>query len=449
MVRIPRFGRLRLPPLTPHWRARLRAQRAWWRRRLRTLAGDHEVLFPAAGGGVVAVETLSQGAGPRIAILHATAGSGHRSAAVAIASALGELAPGAQVREVDTLVFASRFYRSTYAQGYDAMAQRAPQLWGALYTLWAQQQVNRSAGPAREALDRLALRGLVRVVERERPDAIVCTHFLPVEALYPIRGKGRLQVPLHVVITDFTAHPLWAYPYVDRYYVASEQVAAELAGHGVPRERIEVTGIPVAPKFARSAGRDAVRKRFGFALDRPLVLVMGGGAGVGPMAEMAERLAELPMQPQVLVLCGTNAALRQQLDALAERYDGRLRAMGFTQDVDQLLEAADLLVSKAGGLTCSEALIKHTPLVVFRPTPGQEVSNARWLEAGGAAVHAETLDTVAATVARWLSDPEALRRAQDSAARLAHPDAAHDVARRVLESVQPRTASDKAGSSIP
>ncbi|MEY4374191.1 MAG: hypothetical protein RL760_357, partial [Candidatus Eisenbacteria bacterium] len=109
MVRLPRFGRFRLPPLTPHWRARLRAQRAWWRRRLRTLAGDHEVLFPAAGGGVVAVETLSKGAGPRIAILHATAGSGHRSAAVAIANALGELAPGATVREVDTLVFASRF----------------------------------------------------------------------------------------------------------------------------------------------------------------------------------------------------------------------------------------------------------------------------------------------------------------------------------------------------
>src|SRR5512143_3625245 len=111
MVRLPRFGRLRMPAITPKWRARVRAQRAWWRRRLRALAGDHEVLFPAAGGGVVAVETLSAGAGPRIAILHATAGSGHRSAAVALAHALAGLAPDATVREVDTLVFASRFYR--------------------------------------------------------------------------------------------------------------------------------------------------------------------------------------------------------------------------------------------------------------------------------------------------------------------------------------------------
>ena len=436
MVKLPRLGRLKLPPLRQKWRARLRAQSAWWRRRLRALAGDHEVLFPEVGGGVVAVETLAAGAGPRIAILHATAGSGHKSAAVALAHALAGLAPDALVREVDTLVFASRFYRRTYGQSYNALAQRAPKLWGALYALWAQERVNRSMGPTREALDRLSLRGLVRVVERERPDAIVCTHFLPVEALYPIRGRGRLDVPLHVVITDFTAHPLWAYPHVDRYFVASEQVAEELSGHGVPRERIEVTGIPVDPRFAQPHGREVVRARFGFPLERPLVLVMGGGGGVGPMAELADRLATLPESPQVVVLCGTNARLLRQIEALVPVHGGRLRGMGFTPHVDLLLEACDLVVSKAGGLTCAEALVKHAPLVVFRPTPGQEVGNVRYLEAGGAAVHADSLDTVAATVSRWLSDPEALRRARENAAALAKPDAAEAIAQRVLESVR-------------
>jgi processive 1,2-diacylglycerol beta-glucosyltransferase len=264
----------------------------------------------------------------------------------------------------------------------------------------------------------------------------VCTHFLPVEALYPIRGKGRLDVPLHVVITDFTAHPLWAYPHVDRYFVASDQVADELAGHGVPRERIEVSGIPVDPRFTQTAGRDAVRARFGFEAGRPMVLVMGGGGGVGPMAELAERLAALQTAPQVLVLCGTNAALKKQVESLAAARTGRVRAMAFTPHVDLLLEAADMVVSKAGGLTCAEALVKHTPLVIFRPTPGQEVGNARWLEAGGAAVHADSLDTVAATVSRWLDDPAALARARENAARLARPQAANQIAARVLESVR-------------
>ncbi len=435
LPQLPRLPRLALPPLRPQWRARLRAQRAWWRRRLRLRAGEHAVLFPREGHGIVAIEPLAQGAGPRIAILHATAGSGHRSAAVAIAKAIAAREPTATVHEVDTLVFASRFYRTAYSEGYNAMAQRAPRLWGALYALWAQQRVHKSAGPTREAFDRLALRSLVRVVERDRPDAIVCTHFLPVEALYPMRARGKLRVPLHVVITDFTAHPMWAYPHVDRYFVASDEVAAELAGHGVPRERIEVTGIPVDPRFGEPHGRDVVRARFGLSPDRPLVLVMGGGGGVGPMAELAERLAALPAEPQVLVLCGTNERLLAEVQAQGATTGGRVRGMAFTPHVDLLLEAADLVVSKAGGLTCAEALVKRTPLVVFRPTPGQEVGNARYLESGGAAVHADSLETVAATVSRWLTDPAALERARASAERLARPNAAADIARRVLESI--------------
>jgi len=422
------------------WKARLRAQRAWWRRRLRHMAGNHEVLFPAAGGGVVAVETLSVGdsaSGPRIAILHATAGSGHRSAAQALARALGELAPDALVREVDTLVFASRFYRSTYAQGYNAMAQRAPRLWGALYTLWAQQRMYRAAGPAREAFDRLSLRSLVRVVDREHPDAVVCTHFLPVEALYRRRGQGRMAVPLYVVITDFTAHPMWAYPHVDRYFVASDAVAEELHGHGVPRERIEVSGIPVDPRFAQSHGREAARTHFGLDPRRHVVLVMGGGSGVGPMAVLARKLAQLPSLPQVVVVCGTNARLRRDVNALAEARAGQVLALGFSGEVDLLLEAADLVVSKAGGLTCAEALVKGTPLVVFRPTPGQEVANAQFLESGGAAIHADSPDRVAAIAERWLADDAAREKARASARALARPDAAAAIARRVLEAVTP------------
>src|SRR5262249_13531379 len=154
------------------------------------------------------------------------------------------------------------------------------------------------------------------------------------------------------------------------------------------------------------------------------VLVMGGGGGVGPMADLADRLAALPEAPQVMVLCGTNARLRRQIDTLAAIHGGRVHSMAFTPHVDLLLEACDMVVSKAGGLTCAEALVKHAPLVIFRPPPGQEVGNARWLEAGGAAVYADSIDTVAATVSRWISDAASLRRARENAAALARPYAA-------------------------
>jgi len=442
MVKAPRFGRLRIPErLTQRWRARLRAQRRWWRRRWRETAPG-EVMFPQAGGGLVAVETLAGGRGgdgPRIAILHATAGAGHKRAAQALAAAIAEQSPRAVVQEVDTLVFASRFYRGTYATSYNVMAARAPRLWGALYHSWESAPVHKGATPVRLALDRANLRRLVRVVERERPDAIVCTHFLPAEALSPVRGRGRVQIPLYVVITDFTAHPIWALPHVDRYFVASERVAEQLARHGVPRGNIEASGIPIDPRFAQTIGRDAACARMQLDPRRPAVLVMGGGAGVGPLAELAATLARLALQPQVVVVCGTNQRLLAQIRAMPETRDGKVRAIGFTHEVDVLLEACDVVVSKAGGLTCSEALAKRTPMVVFRPTPGQEVRNAEFLEASGAAVHADSVTGVADSVGRWLADREARARAQEAAARIGHPDAAETIARAVLASVESRT----------
>ncbi|TMQ64858.1 MAG: glycosyltransferase [Candidatus Eisenbacteria bacterium] len=435
----PRFGRIRIPArLTQRWRARLRAQRRWWRARRRSETKT-EVLFPPAGRGMVAVETLAAGArggsGPRIAILHASAGSGHRSAAKALAAAIVQRSPPATVRELDTLVFASRLYRGTYAASYNAMAARAPALWGALYHSWALAPVYRGTAPVRLAVDRLNLRRLVRVFEREPCDAVVCTHFLPIEALSPSRAHGRLRVPLYCVITDFGAHPFWAFPHVDRYFVASDEVATELVGLGVPEKRIEVSGIPVDPRFATLIGAEAARERFGLDGGRPVVLVMGGGHGVGPLSDLADRLASLEAGPHVLVVCGSNRRLREQVDQLPAGRTGRIRTFGFTPDVDGLLEAADVVVSKAGGLTCSEALVKRAPLVIFKPTPGQEVRNARYLEQGGAAVHADSVEEVEATVREWLSDPAARERVRQAASRLARPHAAETIAERVLEAI--------------
>lgn len=447
MVKLPRFGRLP-GRIASRLRARLIAQRRLWLRRwrARSVAGG-DVLFPNAGRGAVAIETLAgipgpdpsttgDRGGPRIAILHATAGSGHKRAAESLAAAISEQRPDALVREVDTLVFASRFYRGTYATSYNVMAARAPRLWAALYHSMAAPRVNRSTAPVRLAMDRLNLRRLVHVLEREQPDAVVCTHFLPVEVLSPRRGNGRMRVPLYCVITDFTAHPVWAFPHVDRYFVASEVVADELHGHGVPRERIEVAGIPVDLRFASVLGRDAARARARLEPERPAVLVMGGGAGVGPLAELAGRLADLASQPQVVVVCGTNGRLRREVEALPAAREGRVRVLGFSREIDVLLEGCDVVVTKAGGLTCAEALIKRTPLVIFRPTPGQEVRNAEFLERGHAAVMAESIEDVEAGVTRWLSDRTALEAARAACGRLAHPDAAQVIAAHVLAGVR-------------
>jgi processive 1,2-diacylglycerol beta-glucosyltransferase len=440
----PERRRIRIPlprGLDLRWRARFRAQRRWWRRRIRARSTG-PLLFPDVGAGMVAVETLAGGspAGPRIAILHASSGTGHAAAAKAVAASLASLEPRATVREVDALLFASRFYQRAYGRGYDLLAARAPKIWGALYRSWELAPLRR-ATPAARLLDRLNLVRLARVVRQEKPDAVLCTHFLPVEALAPAPGRKPLGVPLYCVITDFVAHPFWALSNVDRYFVATDQVKAELVRNGVKRERIEVTGIPVDSRFNKIIGRDAARAHLDLPENRGIVLVMGGGSGVGPISELVERLTMLPSRPLVVALCGSNERLRDELSQLPIARAGDLRAIGFTREIEYWMEAADVLVGKAGGLTCSEALIKGLPMVVFRPTPGQEVRNALYLESGGAAIHAESLDEVAMAVDRWLRDPAARARACAHALAMAKPEAVETIARSVLTAAREHLAA--------
>src|SRR4029079_4199171 len=155
-------------------------------------------------------------------------------------------------------------------------------------------------------------------------------------------------------------------------------------------------------------------------------------------AELADRVARLPARPQVVVVCGMNPRLKARIEQIARSsrhgQEG-IRALGFTQEVDVLLEASDLLVGKAGGLTCSEALIKGTPIVIFKPTPGQEVRNAEFLEHHGAAVHVDSVGEVVPTLVDWLRDRTELDRRRQAALSLASPHAAEPIARRVLEAM--------------
>ncbi|MGH7726462.1 MAG: MGDG synthase family glycosyltransferase, partial [Candidatus Eiseniibacteriota bacterium] len=378
--------------------------------------------------------TVDRSSASRILILHATAGSGHKRAAQALEQAFQKLAPSAHVRALDTLHFGSRLFQRGYSPAYNTLVGRVPRVWGLLYKGLEHPRIHRGTTPVRHALDRINVRQLVTWIERERPTAVVCTHFLPLEALAPRRLRGMLACPLYCVITDFTAHPFWAIDGIDGTFVATAAVREELAAWGVEWERIHASGIPIDPRFtAGPLDRAASRQQFQLAPDRPTVLLMGGGNGIGPLANLAERLLALPAEPQLLVVCGRNARLRMRMRAVAETAPGRLRALGYTDQVPALLSAADVIVTKAGGLTCSESLAMGTPMVVFRPTPGQEEKNSLALSVAGAAVRARTFEQVASGVERILAHPALATSMREACRLLARPHAAEDIARRVLE----------------
>lgn len=368
----------------------------------------------------------------RILILHAQAGAGHKRAAESLEHAFRAVDETTRVHALDTMIFASQLFKKTYAQTYNTMVKRVPRFWGLMYWGFERKGVHKGTTPARMQVDRFNLRRLIKAIERFRPVAVVCTHFLPMAPLAHLARRDKLGAPLYCVVTDFGAHPVWVFKGVTGYFVASAEGREDLAEWGVPWETIWVTGIPVDLRFASKVSKPEARAALGLQPKRPVVLVMGGGNGVGPLYEMAERLLRIPSHPQVAVIAGRNEKQLEKLQELERDHSGSLKAIGFTDQIDLWLDAADVNVTKAGGLTSSESLAKQVPMVIYRPTPGQEDRNSQALTTVGAALRAGTLDHVEEAVDRILTRRTLARSMREACKFLGRPNAAVDIAREVM-----------------
>ncbi len=370
----------------------------------------------------------------RILILHVRAGAGHERAARAVATALERLAPGATASVHDALDFSSRFLQTTYASSYNRVVARAPRVWGEVY--------KRTAHPYDSWRQRLRTwlavwgsPGYQAVIDRFQPDVILCTQFLPAEVLATWREKSKLAIPLATAITDYAIHPVWVYRGMDRYFVASESVREELADTGlVAPERIDVTGVPIDPRFAVPIPTGEARSLLGLDPDpsRLTLLLVGGGFGWGPLEGMLEVVLELPQSVQALVIAGRNEQLRVRVSERIRGHEERIKVHGFTDRMDLFMAASDLIVGKSGGLTSSEAMARGVPLLVFRPIPGQEERNCDFLQESGAAVRVHDLDELHYRLHHFIANPEHVEQMRARARAIGRPQSAFDVARKLL-----------------
>ncbi len=368
----------------------------------------------------------------KVLLLSASAGAGHVRAAQSLERAFGRLDPACDVRHVDALDYTTKLFRRVYSKAYIELVQSTPQLLGWLYD-WLDQPWEMER--RRLALDRLNSRRFVKMLERERPDLVICTHFLPAEIVSWLLQEARLDCAHAVVVTDFDVHAMWLCRRFDHYFVALDETRVHLERLGIPAGKISVTGIPIDPAFSEPRDRRAARERLGLATDRTVLLLSAGGFGVGPLAHLVESLLELTHPAEVVAICGRNEDLRERLERLAEtrRGDGvALAVVGYTTEMHEYMAAADLLVGKPGGLTTSEALASGLVLVIVNPIPGQEERNADHLLEQGAAIRCNNLPALAWKIDRLLDDPERLAAMRGSAARLARPRAAEEIARRSL-----------------
>lgn len=365
-----------------------------------------------------------------ILVLTASAGAGHVVAAQAIARAFREQRPDMPVELLDVLSISNPFFRKLYAGGYLGLVRYAPAAMGWLYdTLDRRRQGLYDA--LRILVQNLNRLPTTRTVRQRQPALIINTHFLPAEYVANLRRAGQLDAPQVTVTTDFETHRLWVQEPTERYYCATADGKAYLGACGVSPERVVISGVPIRPEFAEPMSQAEARRRCGLSDQVPVVLLMCGGFGVGPTEELFRGLLALPCAAQIVAVAGRNAGLQHRLERLAggARLGRTTQVLGFTDRIAEFMRAADVAVTKPGGLTVSEALACELPLVIVNPIPGQETRNSDFLLEAGAAIKVNNVRMLAHRLGELLGDGPRLAALRTAAARHAKPHAAADIVR--------------------
>jgi processive 1,2-diacylglycerol beta-glucosyltransferase len=366
----------------------------------------------------------------RVLFLSASVGVGHTAAAAAVASALAEIDPGIETQTVDSYKYAASVFSKVVANGYIGMVKNVPQLYRFIY-----DRAERSSDiPAfRRWVSQYTAANLRALVSEQKPDLVVCTHAFPCGVMAEYKRQFDPALPVVGIVTDFAVHPFWIYNNIDAYAVATSEMRQALVARGVKRDRIVVSGIPVDPRFGRPRLPVAeLRAELGLPPDRRIVLMMGGGLGIGPLDRMIRSLAQVDVPLAGAIIVGRNGRLEKRVLAVAEQTEYPLRVFGFVDNVYDYMHASDVLLTKPGGLTSSEALAAELPMVLVKPLPGQEERNTRYLVSRRAAVRAKGERQMAQLVREILTSSE--RRAQlcSRIHELRHPDAARAVAERII-----------------
>lgn len=316
--------------------------------------------------------------------------------------------------------------------GYVALVRRLPRLYRFLRK---PAESLADIGPFRSWVGRYAARNLSLFLRGRIPDAVVCTHPFACGVMAQYKMAYAPSLPLTAVLTDFSAHPFWVHPAIDRYVVAHDEMKNYLIERGIADARIDVSGIPIDDRFAQLEMpiRTAVtRTRLGLPSDRYVVMLMGGGLGVGPLAAMLDELAKLRFPIFVVVVAGRNERYRAFLARHAKKLSIPVKVVGFIANVHEYMHVIDLLMTKPGGLSCAEVMAARVPTILTAPLPGPEEANAAYLESHGAVLYARHANEFGQLVTTALTNPMMRLRLVHAMQRVAHPNAAAAIAARVV-----------------
>jgi processive 1,2-diacylglycerol beta-glucosyltransferase len=341
----------------------------------------------------------------KVMILYGNYGAGHKRAAEALEEAISTKLPNSEIVCEDFLGMAfpvsDWIMRNLYLQTF----HWAKSIYGFLYyktkdlpadTKWFQP------------ISRLGRKKLERYLERHQPDLVISTFNGITGMLAAVKERGNLNFTLWCVITDYVNHSNWLYKAVDQYFVATESLHNELVRAGIHPSSITITGIPIMSGFYQKIPREDLLTKWGFNNEMPIVLLSSGAFGVTDLSKVCKKLAESNSQTQFVVICGKNQKLYNRLQGIRQTGCENLHPLPFIKEMDELLQLADVFVTKAGGLSISEAIASQVPMVLIQSLPGQETENAKILVKANVAKYVKKQDDLIPVIEDLLAHPEQL-----------------------------------------
>lgn len=358
---------------------------------------------------------------------------GHKKAALALFKAFEERKDEAEVEIIDVMEYASRFYRFLYLDFYVFLMQRAKWLWGAMYYFSNSSKVDAFTRSLRERMDFKGAPELGRTLKEKSPDAIVATHFFLPSIAGILKSYEGFRSKLFTVITDYGPHSYWLSDHIDRFFVGSDSALKEVVKRGVPEGKIDVTGIPTTEEFHRYFDADKLKEKYGLDKTKKTVFLMSGGFGVGPAEEILLQLNKCHMDIQVITVCGHNRKAHKEVSRLKEKLSYPVILFGFTDKVAELMAVSDLMITKAGGISVTEALDSRLPMILFASMPGQETWNEELLVSRGAAKKAFKVEEIPFITDDVLSSESIYASMKENIEKLRKPYAAEDIVKIIMK----------------
>jgi len=361
---------------------------------------------------------------PHIVFYFSDTGGGHRSAAEAIIEAMHlEYQDQVTTEMVDFFkTYAPRPFNRA-AEMYPYMV-KAPHLWGASFHATDGRARARAITTTMWPIARQAARSLV---QKHPADLIVTVH--PFANSFALRALGKDRPPFINVVTDMvTTHALWYDNRADLILVPTETARLRAIKYNMSPEKVKVVGLPVADRYCQPLGdKAALREKLGWPLDKPVVLLVGGGEGMGPLAKTAQAIDTSGLDVTQVIVCGRNQRLKASLEDY--RWENPTLIYGFTRDMPDFMRASNFIVTKAGPGTIAEALNAQLPIILYAKLPGQEDGNVTFVQEEGAGVWAPTPPEVVRALTRWISRPEECKKVIENCRRAGRPEAARTIVR--------------------